>query len=312
MENLSLSAGVVVPLMVYMLVGFLIRITGVFSRENFKALNQMLFRVLIPLSLFNSIRGSDFSSMADLRLIIITESLLIGSCVILWFALKKPAPEKKDRSTLVQGCFRANTVLIGGVIASALCDEAGTALIAALTALVVPTINIESVVIFELARGGKIRPLNLLGRIFKNPIVIAGIIGIIFSLLKLNLPKVIDTPVRSLGNAATPIGLVALGGVLSFNSFRKHLPLLALASLIKLILMPLAAIAVIGPLGYRGGAMAAMLAVFASPTAVASAPMAQAMGGNGDLASEIVATTSVLSLLSLFALISMLAGLGWL
>ena len=63
MENLSLSAGVVVPLMVYMLVGFLIRITGVFSRENFKALNQMLFRVLIPLSLFNSIRGSEFSSM---------------------------------------------------------------------------------------------------------------------------------------------------------------------------------------------------------------------------------------------------------
>ena len=312
MANFALSSGVVVPLMIYMLVGFLIRTTGIFSRENFKALNQMLFRVLIPLSLFNSIRASDFSSVADIRLILITEALLIGSCVFLWYVLKRPVPEKRDRSTLVQGCFRANTVLIGGVIASALCDDAGTALIAALTALVVPTINIESVVLFELARGGKIRPLDLLGRIFKNPIVIAGIIGILFSLLKLDLPKVLDTPVRSLGNAATPIGLVALGGVLSFDSIRKHIPLLALASLTKLVLMPLAAVAIVGPMGYRGGAMAAMLAVFASPTAVASAPMAQAMGGNGDLASEIVAATSVLSLLSLFALISMLAGMGWL
>ncbi len=307
MQAFTLSSGVVIPLMIYMLIGFFIRTAGIFSRENFKALNQMLFRILIPLSLFNSIRGSDFSSVADIRLVIITEGLLIGSCVFLWYALKRPVPEVRDRSTLVQGCFRANTVLIGGVIASALCDEAGTALIAALTALVVPTINIESVVLFELAGGRKIRPLDLLGRIIKNPIVFAGIIGILFSLLKLKLPGVIETPIRSLGNAATPMGLVALGGVLSFGSIRRHLPLLGLASLIKLVLMPLAALAIVIPLGYRGGAIAAMLAVFASPTAVASAPMAQAMGGNGDLASEIVAATSVLSLLTLFGLISMLA-----
>lgn len=37
-----------------------------------------------------------------------------------------------------------------------------------------------------------------------------------------------------------------------------------------------------------------------SPTTVASAPMAQTMGGNGELAGEIVATTSVLYVFTLF------------
>ena len=63
-------------------------------------------------------------------------------------------------------------------------------------------------------------------------------------------------------------------------------------------------------LGYRGAAMAALLAVFASPTAVASTPMAQTLGGNVKLAGEIVALTTAFSVITVFLFIAALSNLG--
>lgn len=54
-------------------------------------------------------------------------------------------------------------------------------------------------------------------------------------------------------------------------------------------------------IGLRGDILVALLAVFASPTAVASTPMVQGMGGDGELAGEIVATTSVFCIVTLFS-----------
>ena len=39
---------------------------------------------------------------------------------------------------------------------------------------------------------------------------------------------------------------------------------------------------------YRGNELVAILDVFGVPAAVASAPVAQSMGGNGDLAGQII------------------------
>lgn len=53
-----------------------------------------------------------------------------------------------------------------------------------------------------------------------------------------------------------------------------------------------------------------ILAIFGSPTAVASVPMAQTMGGNGTLAGEIVVVTTVGSILSIFLFVFALSGMG--
>ena len=312
MESLRLAFSVVGPLLVYMVVGALIRSSGIFTRENFKALNQVLFRVLIPLSLFFSIYGADLGKSADLKLFLLTEGLVLASLILPWFLLKKKIPDKGDRATVVQGIFRSNLVLYGGAVAASLCDENGLALIAALTALIVPTINIGGVVLFELARGGQVNAAELAKRIITNPLVIAGILGTLFTLLGITLPQFLDVPLRNLGKTATPLGMVSLGGILSFESIRSHAGYLRLTVVMKLVVIPFIAVLAAGAMGYRGGGMAAMLAVFASPTAVASAPMAQAMGGNGDLAGEIVAATSVFSLLTMFLFIFALSGVGWL
>ncbi len=311
MSSFQIALQVVAPLMIYMVIGILIRKAGICTVENFKALNQVLFRVFIPLSLFFSVYRAELGDMLQPGLVLFIEAFLIGAFLVGWFLLRSRVPDKRDLAVIVQGIFRSNYVLFGSLVAAELCDEKGVALVAALCAFVVPTVNIEGVIVFELIRGGKIKPLHLLLQIVKNPLVSAAILGVLLNLLHIGLPEIVTSPLSKLGNAATPVAMVTLGAILNFGSVRSHVSYLVTAVSGKLIILPVIAIVAALLLGYRNNELVAVLAVFGSPTAVASAPMAHAMGGNGELAGEIVAVTSAACLGTLFVLVFALAQLGF-
>ena len=54
---------------------------------------------------------------------------------------------------MIQGIYRSNYALFGASIAKAVCGSKGVALVAALTAIVIPTINVLAVILFETKRG---------------------------------------------------------------------------------------------------------------------------------------------------------------
>lgn len=107
-----------------------------------------------------------------------------------------------------------------------------------------------------------------------------------------------------------PLALVTLGGILSFRSMMRHRAYLISVSVLHLAVVPLLMVLAGVIFGYRGDVLILILAVFASPTAVASAPMAQTMGGDGDLAGEIVAATSVLCVFTLFLFVFVMSQMG--
>ena len=315
MNSFLMALSVVGPLMVYMLTGRFIRAAHMFSRENFRDLNQLLFRLFIPFTLFFNIYNADMGKIVQPRLFLLIEVLLVAFCVSTWFILKPIIKDRADLATVSQGIFRSNFVLFGGMMAETLCSNEGVALASAAAAIVVPTINIGGVVVLELARGGRLKLSALALRILKNPLVEAAILGIIFNFLShsigIRLPKIVIDPLMNLGKAATPLALVALGGLLSFDSMRKHIKHLTIACFGRLILVPAIAVFIGILMGYRADELVVILAAFASPTAVSSAPMAQAMGGNGDLAGEIVATTTVASILTIFVFVYTLSRFGF-
>ena len=135
--------------------------------------------------------------------------------------------------------------------------------------------------------------------------------GIAVGLLEIRLPELVAEPLEKLGEAATPLALVVLGGLLSAKSISGHRYHLAVAALAKLVVIPFVTVCLGILAGFRGNDLVAVLAVFASPTAVASTPMAQAMGGDGKLAGEIVAVTSVGCILTMFLWVFVLAGVGY-
>ena len=77
-------------------------------------------------------------------------------------------------------------------------------------------------------------------------------------------------------------------------------------------MVPVVFLSIAIALGYRGPELGALLALYASPTAVTSFTMAEHMGGDGELAGQIVTVGSMLSLATIFAAIVILENLGML
>lgn len=310
MSSFMLALSVVLPLVVYMTVGGLIRKFRIFSKEDFKKLNGLIFKIFIPLTLFVNVYCADLSDalQPDVFLLVLIQILVLYFASL--YIVPKIVKDKQDASTLIQGMYRSNFVLFGTTIAASLCGDGGVALVSALSAMVVPLFNILAVILFETNRGGSVSFSKVLISITKNPLVQAGILGTVFSLLHIDIPDFLMGPIRNLADIATPLALVTLGGILSFDSMKKHRRYLVSAAAVRLVIAPLLMILTSVLAGYQGEVLVAILAVFASPTAVASAPMAQTMGGNGELAGEIVATTSVLCVFTLFIFVFAMSRMG--
>lgn len=310
MDSLVLAFNVVFPLCVYMLIGGLIKKVKILSENTMKEINNMIFKVLIPISLFFDIYKSDLKETVQPRLFIYTALLVIAAFAVSWILVRRFVKEPADVPTMVQGIYRSNYVLFGTVICANLAGDEGSAMAAAVAVLVVPLFNILAVVMFEVLRGGKVKAGRLIIQIFKNPLVDAGLLGALFNLLRLHIPSIIESPLMTLGDIASPLALVVLGAMLSFKSIISHKGRLAAAVVGRLIIIPAIALTILALLGFRGPAMVALLAAFASPTAVASVPMAQSMGGNGKLAGEIVAISTAFSIVTVFGFIAAMSALG--
>ena len=79
-------------------------------------------------------------------------------------------------------------------------------------------------------------------------------------------------------------------------------PLLITLS-VKLVIFPAAFLGVALLMGFRGVDLAVLLTLFGSPIAVSSFTMAQQMGGDDQLAGQLVIFSSVLSIGTIFLLI---------
>lgn len=310
MENFTIAAAVVLPLFIYMVVGKLIEKLHILSQDNFKAMNGMIFNIFIPLALFFNIYSVDLKESLNPNLFLFVFIAIVVAFCVTWVIVTKFVGENKNASTLIQGIYRSNYVLFGNSIALSLGGKESLAVVSALASMVVPVFNILAVVLFEVKRGGEIKIGEIICNIFKNPLVDAGILGILFNLTHVPIPKLIMDPLTDLADIATPLALVTLGGMLSAKSIVSHKKYLVWALLGRLILIPTVVLMVAVSLGIRGDALIAVLAIFASPTAVASAPMAQSMGGNGSLAGEIVALTSVGCIFTLFGFVLVLLKFG--
>ena len=121
-----------------------------------------------------------------------------------------------------------------------------------------------------------------------------------FTMLGVRIPSVLEAPIRQLSALTTPLALFVLGGTLQFSSIREHLSCLTATLVCKLLVFPAVTLWLSGLLGLQPVERFLLLSVFATPVATASYPMAEAMDGDGKLAAEFVAISTVTSVVTLF------------
>ena len=310
MENLMISANAVLPMCLIMALGYGTRRLGWIRREEISAINKIAFRIFLPCLLYYNVYCSDLSGSFDPLLmayavggVLLTFGLSLG-----YTLLTEKLP--KRRGVMIQGMFRSNYVIMGIPVATALLgsDQLGT--VSILIAVVVPLFNMLAVVVLEVFRGQKPKPLHILGQIAKNPLVIGSVLGILTLAAGIRLPHILEQTIQNVSAIASPLQLFLLGAFFQFSGLKTYRRELVTVSAAKLIVSPGLFLGLGALLGFRGVAFVSLIGVFASPTAVNSFTMAQQMGGDAELAGDIVVTTSAVSILTMFLWIFLFKSLG--
>lgn len=313
MKNLILSFEIIMPLFLYMLVGFIAKKSGFLPTELNEGINKLMFRVFLPVLLFKTLYLGDLSGFADATFIPYTMIGTTLNFLILFVVFSKTEKDPAKRGTLVQGAFRGNSILYGLPIAISIFGEGNTAEIALVLAALIPVYNVLSVVVLELC--GKAAMSQSPGEsmtfasfdwksigksIMTNPLIIATLIGLSANVAGVVFPVYVEKTVSGIAGIVTPLAFVLLGAAFNFSSALVDKKLIITASLFKLVLGPLVFLTLPVLWGWSGQAIASVLIAFGTPTAVSSFPMAKAMNCDADLAGEIIVVTSAASMFTMF------------
>ena len=314
MENFLLALNVVFPMFFLMMLGVILKRIKMVDERSLTVMNSLIFRVFMSTLLFLSVYNiGDLSAFSakNLKLMLYAFVSILLVLVLAWLIFVRLIADKKRLAVMIQGVYRGNFILFGLAIAGSLYGDAGLGIVSILTVVTIPTFNILAVIILEYYSGKEISRKKLIKQVSKNPLVIATLIGILFLASGIKLPKPIYKSLNDISKIATPLAFIVLGAELKFGNMLKNMKYLIFVDFLKLVINPLISISIGKMLGFQGAEIVALLAMTACPTAVASVTMANEMTVDGDLAGEIVATTSLVSIATIFCWILILKSLVW-
>ena len=300
MENLILSFNVIAPLMLLLAVGAFLKKIGFISDAVNKSMNKMVAQFFLPLLVFKNIINCDPGEVFNGKLIIFVVIFIFAEFFTAILIAKFGTKDRKKMGVMIQGMFRSNYVIFGTPVAISLYGDQGAAAAAILAMAVIPCFNVLAVVALEMYNGSKVDPLKMLKKTATNPLIIASVLGIVFSLCKISIPEIIYDPMCDLASCATPLAFIFLGATFTFGSIKEHWRELFTTVSCRLIFFPIVVVGLAALLGFDGVWLVVVLTVFASPTAVSSFSLAQTLGGDDKLAVNVVIFTSMLSIVTMF------------
>ena len=280
--------------------GYSLKRIRVYDEHTISGVNQLVFKVFLPLLLFINIYQTDVTGVFDLKLMLVALLGVLGSFFMTWLIIAWIEKDNRKRGVLIQGIFRSNFVIFGIPVTTSLFGAEATGAASLLVAVIVPIFNMFSVVILEIYRGSRINVSKILKGILTNPLIIGSVTGLLCLLLHIKIPLVLEKMISDLSKVTTPLALVILGGSFTFSSMKGNVKQIAIGVLGKLVIVPVICLSFALLIGIRGVGLAILMSIFASPTAVSSFSMAKQMDGDADLAGHLVVLGSMLSVVTMF------------
>ena len=235
---------------------------------------------------------------------------ILSIYILGYFVVLGVTRDNSKRGVMLQGFFRSNYAILGIPVIEYICRGRQSGLSSLMVAVVVPLFNVLAVVCLERFRNGKPGIGKLLRGIITNPLIIGCLLGLICYLSGIKLPAIVEKAVSDVAKIASPLAIIVLGASFSFSSLRGCARELIITVLARLVIVPAVAVSFAVLMGFSGEALACILIAFGAPVAVSSFSMAQQMGGDENLAAQVVVVSSVLCLVTLFGFIFGLSAIG--
>lgn len=263
------------------------------DRPVWEAAEKLVYFLLFPVLLFNSISRSSLLPGDTMALMGGGLGVMLSG-IALAFALRwVPGVDARTHASGAQVAFRFNS-FVALALAERLHGAQGVAWIAMIVAVCVPVANVAAV--YPLARHGGHGYLRELAR---NPLIVSTLAGLAANLTGLRLPEPAAISLQKIGLAALPLGLMAVGAGLRLGAL-KDAPWLASALLaIRHLVLPVIALAIGHALALPAPQAALLLAFAAMPTASSAYVLAVRMGGNGPFVAGLVTVSTLLGMIVL-------------
>lgn len=306
------SVNTVIPIMLMLAAGYAARKIKLIGPEGIKQGNRLIFYIFLPLLLFTNAKDSQINLAVDLLTLVYAVATTILCFLILFFLIPRIAKDRNTYGVLIQGIARANYAIYGIPLVTLIYPDSDISIAAMIVILVIPVFNIFSTIALMKYGSGRTSAWDIMKGVLYNPLIIGTMLGLLFLLLKLELPSVIDIPVQKLGSIASPFALFLLGTNIDFSEVKSRLRLLSGAVAARLVIFPVLFLTGAVLLGIRDVNLAALLALYSSPTAVSSYPMAQQLGGDVEFAAQQVIFTTAFSGVTIFLWLFLLKTMGFL
>lgn len=260
------------------------------NRALWDGVERLVYVLLFPVLLFGSIVRNPTSldalfHLGGIGLAIVSAGVVLATVLRLW-----PQSDASLHASGQQIAYRFNSY-VALAVSECLAGAPGLAWTAVLISVCVPLCNVAAV--WPLARHGGQGYLRELAR---NPLIIATVAGLLCNAVSLRLPEFAATTLQRIGNAALPLGLMAVGAGLRFGALREGPGLAAALLAIRHLVLPAGAIVLVLWLALPASQQAVVVVFAALPTSASAYVLAVRMGGHGPYVAGLITVSTLLAM----------------
>ena len=327
METLLFAINAVFPILLLILLGYYLKRINFLTDDFLKIGNKFVFRVGLPFLLFYNIYNIDSLNNINWSVVIYSELIVIFAFLIGIILVKLTIKEEKQKGVILQCVVRSNYAIIGIPLALSLGGESAVAFASVLSAVAVPMFNVLAVIILSHYSSEKEKGAvkKTLLRTVRNPLIIGVFAGIAVLFIRSFIPigaeglpvftienslPFLYKALKNLAGVASPLALVVLGARFDFGAVGNLKKEIIIGTLMRVVMAPVIGLGLaillsecteffnFTPVEYP-----AFISLFATPTAVSSAVMVGEIGGDEQLAGQLVVWTSVVSMASIYLIV---------
>jgi malonate transporter and related proteins len=228
---------IILPVFSLMGLGFLAQLTGFVSHRAGEGLSEFVFSVAVPALIFKTLTSADLPSQQPWGYWL----AYFGSVVVVW-ALATWLARRFFGVSEVEGVVtgfcaaQSNTVFVGVPLILEAYGPEGAVPLFLLIAIHLPVMVTAAMLLIE---KGSADLLKVGRQLLTNPILLGILASVIVKISGLEVPGAVRSVTDSLGGAASPCALFAMGIALKRYGLGDHVKLATLITALKLLLHPL-------------------------------------------------------------------------
>ena len=302
-----------VPVVLFIALGFAVARLGWVSKPGVKDIGNLVFLVMTPALLFRTMAHVE---LAQLNFGAVGVYFIAAG--VIYFGVLWQQGFTTVAAARALACTFGNTIMIGVPLIGILYGQAGLVQLFTLISIHSLVLLTGATVVFELAQArvkaqgaagaegvesGQTPMWRTVLRALRNgivhPVPLPIIAGLLFALLGLPLPEVLDKPLHMLGLALGPMALLLVGLTLAHSTVGDHVKPAATMAVIKNLVFPALMLGLGWLFGLTGVALAVMVCAAALPTGANVFMFAQRYDTSPEEITAEVTISTVLGLLTI-------------